>query len=142
MSAGKVFGGLLALIGGVFVLIAVFLNTSAFSSGNEDLVIRWIINLIVSLFAIIGGILAIASKSSGGALALIAGIMAFLMFLIAYLVNSADLLFWFYPYSGFFELTGWGYFTLIGSGVVWVISFEGFLIFLGAIIILSSHDRY
>ncbi|HUX98351.1 MAG TPA: hypothetical protein VMV49_02240 [Candidatus Deferrimicrobium sp.] len=78
MSAGRIFGGLFALFGGVFVMIAVFLNTSEVTSGTDALVIRWIINLIICLFAIIGGILAIAAKGGGGALALIAGILAFL----------------------------------------------------------------
>jgi hypothetical protein len=141
MSAGRVFGGLFALFGGVFVMIAVALKVSDITSGTAT--IPWIINLIVCLFAIVGGILAIARKGGAGALTLIAGILAFLMGLIASLLNSSELISWFVPYSGLYELTKWwGIFTLSGSGLLWTFAFEGFLIFLGAIMILNSHDRY
>jgi hypothetical protein len=143
MSAGRVLGGLFALFGGVFVMIAVFLRSYELTSGFQDQIIRWIINLIICLFAIIGGILAIARKGGAGALTLIAGILAFLMSLIANLVNSSDLAYWFSPYSGLKELTGWGIFLLTDAVTLfWYFAFEGFLIFLGAILILNSRDRY
>ena len=143
MSAGKVFGGLLALIGGVFIIIAVFMLTSALSSGDNDQLIRWIIHLLISILAIIGGVLGIASKGGAGALTLIAGIMAFLMYLIGSLLTSPSLLIWFDPYSGLALLVdGVTTFEIAGSGISWFFSLEGFLIFLGAIMILNSHDRY
>ena len=144
MSAGKVFGGLLALVSGFFILLAVFLyRTSELTSGIEGQLIRWIINLVVCLLAIIGGVLAMASKGGGGGLTLIAGIMAFLMPLIANLVNSLDLQYYFIGYSGIYELTNYAYggLQIIGSGILWSFKIEGFLIFLGAVIILNSPDR-
>jgi hypothetical protein len=144
MSAGKVFGGLLAVIGGILILIAVFIfRLYELTSGIEGQLIRWIINLIVCLFAIIGGILAMSSKGGSGALTLIAGIMAFLMPLVAYLTKSMDLTYWFSGYSGIYELSSGAYGTLqlIGSGLIWTFTIEALLIFLGAIIILSSRGK-
>ena len=143
MSAGKVIGGLFALIAGVFVLYAVFMQINLLSSGIENNVINWVINLLVALLAIVGGILGIASKGGAGALTLIAGIMAFLMGLIANFIPTLPLSWWFDPYSGLALLTSsnFGQFIFGGSGITWFISFEGFLIFIGAIMILNSREE-
>lgn len=150
MSAGKVIGGLLALIGGVFIIIAVFQTTAVLSSGDNDLLIRWVVHLLTSIMAIIGGVLGIASKGGAGALTLIAGIMGFLMYLIAVLIIPS-ITTWFSPTSGIPLLTysglanlidGVTIFGIMGSGFNWFFTLEGLLIFLGAIIILNSHDRY
>ncbi len=141
MSAGKVIGGLLALVGGVFILIGVVLRAYEVTSGVEGQLIRWIINLVVCLFAIIGGLMAMASKGGAGGLVLIAGILAFLMPLIAVLIGSSDMSYWFYGYSGLDELTGWGRIAITDGVINWTFPFEAFLIFLGAIFILNSRDN-
>jgi hypothetical protein len=143
MSAGKVFGGLLALIGGFLLLIGLIYNFYQITSGIEMQIIRWIIALIACLLAIIGGVLAIASKGGGGGLVLIAGIITFIMPLIADLAGSMEMAYWFAGYSGLADLTGWGILLLTDSTTFfWYFSFEAFIIFLGAIIILNSRDNY
>lgn len=141
MSAGRVFGGLIALFGGVFILYRNFDNINVLTLGFEDLTINWIVQLLIGIIALAGGILGLASKKGGGALTLIAGIMAFLVFLLGSIISSAELLVWFYPYSGLDRLLGWGIFVMTGTGFYWVISFEGFLIFLGALLILNTRDE-
>ncbi|NVM31397.1 MAG: hypothetical protein HWN65_21340 [Candidatus Helarchaeota archaeon] len=143
MGAGRVIGGLFALIGGILILVAVIMYTDVFAYGIERQIIRWIVNLIVVILAMVGGILAMASKGGGGALTLFAGIIAFIMPLILSLAGyaSTDVGFWFYRLSGLEYITGWGTFTLQGSGIIWHFAFEGFLIFLGSLLILNSRDE-
>lgn len=144
MGAGRVIGGLFAFFGGVLVLVAVFMNIDIVTAGATDPLITWIVNLLVGILALIGGILGMASKGGGGALTLIAGVMALFLYLIGNLLSSPQLMLWFTPYSGLHTLFGWGRFVLYAWGSViplWHISFEGFLIFLGAILILNSREE-
>jgi len=143
MGAGKVIGGLFALIGGALLAVAVFyFYFYHITDGIDFQMMRWIIHLVICLLAIVGGILAMAGKKAGGVLALIAGFMAFLMPLIVYIAFEFPVTYWFSPYAGLSNLVGWGSFTLTGvwPAVSWGITLEAVLIFFGAIIILSSRS--
>ena len=144
MGAGKVIGGLLALVGGVLILVACFgYYMYHITDGIDYQMIRWIIHLIAALLAVIGGVLAIASKGAGGVLVLIAGILAFLIPLFIDLIAEFPYTYWFSPYAGLANLVGWGsfLFTDIGLAIIYSFTFEGIIIFVGSILILSSRDR-
>lgn len=142
MGVGRVIGGIFALIGGFFIALAVFYSYFyQISSGIDFQIVRWIIHLIICLLAIVGGVLALASKKGGGILTFIAGFLEFLMPLIVSLVATFPINYWFSPYPGLYELTGWGTFSLVGQGFTWFFTFEGFLIFLGSLLIINSHGE-
>ena len=143
MGAGKVIGGFFVLIGGVLIAVAAFaFYFYHITGGIEMQIIRWIVQLIICLLAIAGGILAMASKNGGSLLALIAGFMALFMPLIANIAFESPVTYWFGPYAGLYNLVGWGSFSVTGvwPAVNWTITLEAVLIFFGAIIIISSRS--
>ena len=134
MSAGRVVGGIIALVAGIFVLIpAILLYTggqidSYIAMEYWDFVINWILYLVVAVIAIIGGILGLASKG-GGAPALIAGLIALIMGLL-WILNVLPL---YVPISLFQSIIIPGIiFTLFG------ISIEAIMMILGGVIMLAS----
>jgi hypothetical protein len=126
MITGRVIGGIIALFGGFMVVLAVLLNTAAIHTGGHTLV-AWIVNLIIGLWAIIGGILGIFKQGTGGLIALVAGLAASLCEILYYLNPlRAPYLYQYMP------LETWLVF------VIPYITLEGIIMAVGGIIILAS----
>ncbi|NVM31725.1 MAG: hypothetical protein HWN65_23000 [Candidatus Helarchaeota archaeon] len=144
MGAGKVVGGIIALIGGIFVLIPVFINIEAiFTAGSTEGYVMWIINLLVGLLATIGGILGLASKK-GGALALIAGLVALLLPITAFLIGDPAIAQMFSQLSGILGFTGLFIYLLVVVGpptIFLAITIESIIILVGGVIMLASSSE-
>ena len=84
MITGRVIGGIIALFGGIMVVLALLLNTAAMSASRNSLV-AWIVNLIIGLWAISGGILGIYKQGTGSLIALIAGLAAIFLEVLYYI---------------------------------------------------------
>ncbi|HUY00959.1 MAG TPA: hypothetical protein VMV49_15460 [Candidatus Deferrimicrobium sp.] len=136
MSALKAVGGILALAGGVLVVLLVLdmmiglgIFTSMYMMTYAVLVMVYgelfiYINLVIAILAVVGGILALAGKKAGGALALIAGIV----WLIGGFANLAMI----FPVSAIYAWTG----QLVIGG--FLLSIEGILALVGGILALSG----
>lgn len=135
MSGLKVAGGIVALIGSVLVLLSVILGylgvISLFQSVFAAVPINGIINLILALVALVGAILGMKGKRSGGALALAIGIVFILMgiLMLMFEVTNPILALTFMPASLFVGLIG------IGLGPA---TFEAIMILVGGILILAG----
>ena len=128
MSAGRVIGGVIALIAGIFVLIACFMVMGlVFALGTGEIFIQWILNLVIGILALVGGIMGLASKSGGGA-AMVAGILSLVLGILS--VTVVAFIFIGIQYS-LFEL-------LMTLGPWFGITLEAILMMLGAIIMLAS----
>jgi len=127
MSAGRVIGGLIALIGGMFVLIMCIINMQIAFSLGSDYIVAWLINLLMGLLALIGGIMGLASKKGGG-IAVAAGLLVFFLGILSFTTLSLYILF--YQYSLFQ--------TYMAIGKWYGISLESILMILGGIIMLAS----
>ena len=96
MGAGRVVGGVLALIGSVFLLIPLLISPSygisvMIAAGGTTMIL-YLVVLIVDILAVIGAILALASKR--GILALIMGIVLLILNLLPWIITgSAELTF-------------------------------------------------
>ncbi len=128
MSAGRVIGGVIALIAGIFVLIACFMAMGlVFVLGSGEIFIQWILNLVIGILALVGGIMGLASKSGGGA-AMVAGILSLVLGILSVTVLA-------FVYIGvqysLFE-------QLMTLGPWFGITLEAILMILGAIIMLAS----
>ncbi|MFX1294824.1 MAG: hypothetical protein ACFFD2_08220 [Promethearchaeota archaeon] len=133
MSAGKITGGIIALIGGAFVAIACLLIP--FNLPFAPIIIpNWLINLLVAVLAIVGGALGIASKGGAGGLALAAGIIAIICPIIGWVSGNVYIMFILSQYSLINFVTGYGF--------IWVLSIESFIILVGGIVILASPSDY
>ncbi|MFX1294437.1 MAG: hypothetical protein ACFFD2_06230 [Promethearchaeota archaeon] len=135
MSAGKITGGIIALIGGAFVAIAcLIVIESVFESGSIIFIINWLINILVAVLAIVGGALGIASKGGAGGLALAAGIIAIICPIIGWVSENLVVMFILSQYSLINYLTGYGF--------IWILSIESFIMLVGGIVILASPSDY
>lgn len=127
MSAGRVIGGIIALIGGMFVLIMCFINMQIAFSFGSDYIVAWVINLLIGLLAFIGGIMGLASKKGGG-VAIAAGLLVLFLGILSFTVLSLYILF--YQYSLFS--------VYMSIGKWYGISLESIFMILGGIIMLAS----
>ena len=75
MSAAKIVGGILALAGGAFILIQLLVWLD-YLWGDSAEVSCFLLNAGITTLAIVGGILGITGRRSGGVLALIGGAVA------------------------------------------------------------------
>jgi len=126
MITVRVIGGIIALVGGFLVVLACLLDTVAILIGGNTLV-AWIVNVIIGLWAVIGGILGIRKTRTGGGIALIAGLAALLCQALYYLnPSNAPYLYQYMP------LEMWLVFAIP------YITLEGIIMALGGIIILAS----
>ncbi|MDD1778822.1 MAG: hypothetical protein LUQ65_11725 [Candidatus Helarchaeota archaeon] len=75
MSAGRIVGGILALVAGVLLLIGVFVRMVIWSL---DFSVPFVLpNIIIAALMMVGGILGLARlKTVGGILALVAGVVS------------------------------------------------------------------
>jgi hypothetical protein len=124
---GRVIGGIIALAGGAMVLLECLLNTSAISTGGNSLD-KWIVNLIIGLWAIIGGIMGILKSRIGGGLALLAGIFAILCQILWYLNQTIATYFHQFSLLETFGL------------IIPYVTLEGILMVLGGIITFASKE--
>ena len=137
MGAGKIFGGLLALIGGIFILIPILIILPLFMSwlgagpAGMDLVINWILLLILAILAVVAGILGLASKG-GGALALVIGLIAIVVGILWF---SGILPIGYEPASGF-DL--WILDSIVSKEMLFGITIEAIFITVGGVVMLAS----
>lgn len=122
---GRVIGGIIALVGGSLVFLECLLNISAISTGGNSLD-KWIVNLIIGSWAIIGGIMGIFKSRIGGGLALLAGLFAILCQILFYL--NPTIATYFHQFS---VLETFGF-------VIPYVTLEGILMALGGIITFAS----
>ncbi len=129
MSAGRVIGGLIGLIGGMLILFMCILNLQTVFSPyfGGDYIIAWLINLVIGLLGFIGGIKGLASKKGGG-LTMAAGLLALFLGIISFTTLSLYIMF--YQYS----LVQ----TYMSVGKWFGISVESILMILGGTIMLAS----
>ena len=121
------FGGLIAITGGIFILIAlIYIIPSLpylFSING------WLIQLIVVIGVIIGGFFALKNKRYGGLIPLGAGIF----YIVFSLIYNYNLLPVFRPFSFFLIV-------IDTSPPLWIfgIPIEAFLLLIGGLVILFS----
>ena len=125
MSAGRIVGGILALVAGALLLIALFWAMARWGLEFNDPIILW--NLAVAALIIVGGILGLAKvKIAGGILALVGGglsILGSLLFLLG-------VLWYFMPLSFFY--------FIIATEFTYVFALEAIIAIVGGIILLVS----
>jgi hypothetical protein len=84
VSGLKIAGGILALVGAALILIVLIINIPVLSSPVfQEAQISWVLNLLVVILAIPGGIIGFTGRRSGGAIALV-GPALFIMFSMIY----------------------------------------------------------
>ncbi|NVM30052.1 MAG: hypothetical protein HWN65_14510 [Candidatus Helarchaeota archaeon] len=129
MANRRVVGGVLALIGGLLVLITCLLSIGVLGLG-EPYSTAWIINLVVAAIALLGGILGLAKLRAGGFLLLLIGMVSIVCATIAGTAPYMSYNWWaFEQYS----LMAW-----LAGGHVKYISLEAALMVVGGIIIVAS----
>ncbi len=128
MGAGRVIGGLLALIGSALLVIPMFINIDVLAGSW----VFWVL-LIIAILALVGAILAIANKR--GTLALIMGIILVVLCILPNIILT--------PETFAFALiiianSGWE--AWIGPAIGFsffatiYVTFEAIMIFLGGLI--------
>jgi len=127
MSAGRVLGGIIALFGGLFVLLICFIRIQLFLAMGDVALIDWVINLLIGFLALIGGILGLASKSGGG-VAIVAGLASLILGILSATVLDFSTIF---SQQSFFNFY-WNIGPWIG------ITLEAILMIIGAVIMLAS----
>ena len=115
MNAGKIIGGIIVLVGAVFMVIQTFKNVSEFGYAP------WLVNLAFSLVAVIGGIFGMAGQKGAAILAVIAGVLIIFFGLAS--VMLPDYRFWQYSLIA----------DTFGGARLQGITIEGFLIVAGGI---------
>ena len=124
MATGRIIGGILALLAGALILVVSLQFTILITSAP----VAWVINIGVALIAIVGGILGLGTKRSGGWVALAAGLIA----IICEVVTTTD------PATLAKFLNQYSF---IGDYILipWV-TIEAILMVLGGFIILASAE--
>ncbi|HUY00998.1 MAG TPA: hypothetical protein VMV49_15655 [Candidatus Deferrimicrobium sp.] len=128
MSSGRVVGGIIALIAGIFVIIECLVMRYVlivYDPGEH--LIQWILNLVVGFVAVVGGIRGLALKR-GGIDAIVAGTLSLVLGILSVTVLSFTIIG--IQYS-LFE-------ALLTIGPWFGITLETILIIVGAIIMLAS----
>ena len=104
MSVAKIIGGILALVGGIFILLQIFgFGSDLFSGGSEETTCLMLNMTLVGL-AIVGGILGLVGKRAGGILAIIAGTLAIVFGLMTVYLTHSEVL---WPLSFFTSTLDW-----------------------------------
>jgi len=132
MSGASTVGGLLALIGGLFIVVQMFLDWSLVW-GYYSVAIM--INLAVGGCGLIGGVFGMKAQKGAGVLALIVGILSIVLGIVfIYVTGNFNL----WQFSLFSETMGIGYtFINIGAGI----SIEAILIAVGGILIIVGGGK-
>jgi len=125
MSAGRIVGGILALVAGALLLIGTLWVVAVWSSDFTDIFVLY--NLGMAALMIVGGILGLVKlKTVGGILALVAGGMSIVGGLLAFMGEIWDLI----PSSFFF--------VLYPSEFTYFFALEAIIAIVGGIILLVS----
>ncbi len=135
MSAAKIIGGILALVGGIFILLQIYYFRSSLFSGGSEETTCLLLNMTIVGLAIVGGILGLVGKRAGGILAIIAGTLAIVLGLITVYITGTELL---WPLSFFTSTLDWfipPYHLFAG------ISIEALLMLGGGITIVASGSK-
>ena len=132
MANGRVVGGVLALIGGLLVLVTCLLSLGVLGLGAPYST-AWIINLVVAAIALLGGILGLAKLRAGGVLLLIIGMASILFASIAGTAAYMSYNWWAFDQ---YSLMAW-----LAGGHVKFISLEAALMVVGGIIIVASKSE-
>ncbi|MHA1265331.1 MAG: hypothetical protein ACTSRS_08875 [Candidatus Helarchaeota archaeon] len=126
MGAARVLGSLFALFAGLLILIINAVSTDALVLGGAAQV-SWIINLLIGLLAVIGGLIGFGTRSSGG-LVIACGVLSLFLGLLSFLVADFQILFaQFSTFQVYLSVGPW-------SGI----TFEAILMLLGGILIAAS----
>ncbi|MHA1650996.1 MAG: hypothetical protein ACTSYB_12445 [Candidatus Helarchaeota archaeon] len=144
MSANKVIGGLLALIGGFMVLLPLLIHPivgiqTAISllSVSFQYFLPWLVIFLISVLALVGGILAMAGKKAGGILALIMGLIIIIFLILPYIIPDLYLITFMAYASGTWELYVAGSIGFSFVATIYV-SLESILILVGGIIAIPG----
>ena len=134
VSAAKIVGGILALVGGAFILIQVLGFLPTYFVGPERTTCM-VLNLEITGLAILGGISGILGKRAGGILAIIAGELAIVFGLVTVSITGTEVV---WPFSFFTSSLHWfpTLFHLFAG-----ISIEALLILGGGITIVASGSK-
>jgi hypothetical protein len=139
MSKANIIGGLLAIIGGLMILISTFISFNPFWNLSN---VTWVINLIIGLCAVIGGIFGIKGHRGAGGLVLTMGLLSiFLGIIFAYLSYPYG-----YNYIQFSLFTqilhqfsfNHSYYLNLFSGI----SLEAIIVTIGGIFVLASRSEF
>jgi len=133
MSGTRTAGGILGIIGGASIIISV-LNSLPLLFGGASTVaelIAYILALTIGVLALVGGILSLATESSGGGLVLAAGIIAVACGVLYYFTGFPYVHIRFYAFlSGLF----------LANLATLGITVEGILIFVGGILAVVGKE--
>jgi len=125
MSAGRIVGGILALVAGALLLIGLFWAMADWGIGFDEPICLW--NLAMAALMIVGGILGLVKvKIAGGILALVGGGLLILGGLLALFGD----IWYFIPLSFFFFLHP--------AEFTYFFALEGIIAIVGGIILLVS----
>jgi len=134
MSGASTVGGLLAIVGGLFILVQLFINWSdAWGVYSQAI----IINLAVGACGLIGGVFGMKAQRGAGVLALIVGLLSIVLGIVfVYVTLLTNLNFW--QFSLFSETMGIG---AIGVNLFSGISLEALLITVGGVLIIAGGGK-
>ena len=135
MSGASTLGGLLALIGGLFILVQTFILWSVLWVGPAPQAL--IINLGIGGCGLVGGVFGMKSQRGAGVLALIVGLLSIILGIIfVYVTLLSNLNFW--QLSLFTETMGLG---ISGLNLFAGISLEAILITVGGILVIAGGGK-
>ena len=127
MGAAKIVGGILALVGGAFIVLQILGFWPLLISGDPKYTSCLLLNLALCGLAIAGGIVGLTGKMTGGILAIIGGSLAIVFGLITvYLTNSeaswplsffTSTLHWFTPPDHLFAGISIEALLILGGGI-------------------------
>lgn len=132
MSSIRTAGGILGIIGGALILLDALPHIGGLGSGNIEFIIRFLLTLTVVILGLVGGIVVLASETSGAGVVLAAGIIAVTCGVISFFLGSYVYFLGINVYSFLGEITG--ILTIFG------ISLEGIMLFVGGILAIAGKD--
>ena len=142
MSAGRKVGGVLALVGAVFLLIPLLIEptqlAAAITTGGTTLIICLTV-IIIAILALIGAILALANKR--GTLALIAAIVILLCNLLVWFLPGGPII---TPLGLYSSATVWEFYVASAIGFSFFttifVTLETILMLIGGIIATAAGE--
>lgn len=133
MSGTSTVGGLLAIVGGLFILVQMFISWSVIW-GVWSVVL--IINLAIGGCGLIGGVFGMKAQKGAGVLALIVGVLSIILGIISVQPPSGNYIF--LQLSLFSQTMGIGN---ILTNLTIGISLEAILIIVGGILIIVGSKK-
>ena len=141
MSGNRVVGGILALVGGLLILLPLLIHPmvgiqaamAVLQSGGFIAFSPWLIMLIVEILALVGGIMALAGKKAGAIIALIMGIVIIMVQILAPIILDSYMLNMWLMTGGTSE-----YYLNLGLMSIIYVNLEAILILVGSIVALPG----